>query len=171
MSTKSFSQQPDNNSQRLKDSFANKPSPIFSLLAKDDPMKCILLSSLASASMTPPTVVFSLSKNSGDTGYMRQIEHFIACQLTAHHTQLATDICTPGQVRKNALSTWLKNSDQWNGVTIKNSPCSLLLDKRQEIEIGDSLVLFCEVSKAETYELDSPPLVSFRRTLVPVIDL
>ncbi len=168
MNEKPFIKQTDYNLQKLKDAFANKPSPVFSLHSRDDPQKCILLSSLTSASMTPPTVVFSLSKTSGDTGYMRQIDHFIACQLTAHHTKLAMDICTPGQIRENALSVWLEHADRWDGMTVKDSPCSLLLEKRQEIEIGDSLVVFCHVSNIATYKPDSPPLISFRRNLAPL---
>lgn len=127
-----------------RDLFSVIPSPLYVIASNaNSGVVSILASSVSSVSMDPPTIVFSLSKKTGNTGALRDCSTFCISALGSLHADFARSISESSVVGSDCSTYW--DCSYQELPRLVDSPCSIYCRRRDSFSVGSSLVIVAEV--------------------------
>ena len=150
--------------ETLKDAFRDHPAGVALITAQTEEGPVgLTASSVASVSIDPPAIVFSVTRATGSAGGILGAESFVVHLLDARHASLAATFAITGSDRFTAEQGWTELAT--------GEP--VLLDARVGLRcrllhahsVGSSVVVVAEVIGAVFGEEDAehPPMVYLNR--------
>jgi flavin reductase (DIM6/NTAB) family NADH-FMN oxidoreductase RutF/DNA-binding MarR family transcriptional regulator len=146
----------------LRKAFRHHPTGIAVITARDTDgtPTGLTASSVASVSLAPPAIVFSVT-NHGTGAAIRQADTFLVHLLDAGNSELAQLFATPGTARFGLTTRWttLDTGEPW----LTETPAALRCRPVALTPIGTSTVITAEVIDIRTTTRTSPALVHHDR--------
>ncbi|WP_035280688.1 flavin reductase family protein [Brevibacterium album] len=135
----------------FREAFRHHPGGIAIIAGADaDGPAGMTASSVASVSVTPTTVLFSLMRGSRSADCVLRAERLSVNLLHAGHAQLARDFATRGAPRFTPGQNWERLDD--GTPVLADAAACLIGHVTHTVELGEAVVVVAEITEVRTGE-------------------